>query len=128
MSEFRVASREFWSDIAERMPLCVKGRLSWAGVGTGRAVKARRLWDGSPHRRVSGTTEVRCHRGEENLPGQRPAPEESYVGSGWPAVRLSRGCPCRGSAAEADRGGRRGGRCVHRHAGTEREEGGLPYS
>src|ERR1017187_4294841 len=128
MSGFRVASREFWSDIAERMPLCVKGRLSWAGVGTGRAVKVRRLWDGSPRQRVSGTHGGSVPPCGGESAGSASSTGGSYVGSGWPAVRLSRGGPCRGAAAEADRGGRRGGRCVHRHAGTEREEGGLPYS
>ena len=58
--------------------------------------------------RISRRGTLLCHREEENLPGQRPAPQESHVGSGRPAVCLSRGCPCRGAAAEADRGSRRG--------------------
>jgi hypothetical protein len=31
----------------------------------------------SARRRVSGSTELRCRRAEENLPGRRPAPEEA---------------------------------------------------
>jgi hypothetical protein len=39
------------------------------------------LWDGSPYGRVQGLRRSRCCRAEENLPGERPAPEEVMWGS-----------------------------------------------
>jgi hypothetical protein len=39
------------------------------------------LWDGSPYGRVQGLRRSRCCRAEENLPGERPAPQEVMWGS-----------------------------------------------